>query len=106
LIDLQLAEISDSSKAEVDISGAYVEVPQDRLTTPLSHPELPSSPEFCFSSVSSLRDSDDDEILSQCMVSPAAVSPSVHVDEVTHMGSYHSDVQGPARLESQGLGSA
>jgi hypothetical protein len=86
LIDFRFTEISDSSEAEVDISGAYIEVPQDRLTTPPSYPDLPSSPEFHFSSVSSLRDSDDDEILSQRMVSPPAESHNVHVDEVTDMG--------------------
>jgi hypothetical protein len=77
LIDFRFTEISDSSEAEV---------PQDRRTTPPSYPDLPSSPEFHFSSVSSLRDSDDDEILSQRMVSPPAESHNVHVDEVTDMG--------------------
>jgi hypothetical protein len=87
-IDFRFTQISDSSEAEVDISAAYTEPSQDRFTTPPSHLELPSSPEFRFGSVSSLQDSDDDEILSQCIVSPMAESPNVHVDEVTHMGSY------------------
>ena len=84
VIDFRFTEVSDSTKSEVDISAAYIDCPPNDLTSP------PSSPEYICGTESSVRDTDDDEVLLHCTMSHLAESPDVDEDEDTPVGLSHA----------------